>query len=221
MKFFIRLLTLFLCASLALAGPGDKKGGKKKSGEKPAVEAAEEEAPAAAEMDPQARAMMDAYMKAGQPGLYHRFLAQFEGRWKAVSKAWMGPGEPLISEGEGVNRMIFGGRYLHQEYHGKFMDMDFEGMGLLAFDNVTKQFATVWIDSMSTCIATGTGTLDEQGKVLTTTLTFSDPLTGAAKTSREVLRVVDEHTHVMEMYETGADGKETLTMEITYTRGKK
>lgn len=222
MKRALCWLCVLACSTLVLAGPGDKKKGdnRKKSGEAPA-EAAVEETKPVVELDPQTKAMLDAYTKAGQPGLYHRFLAQFEGRWKAVIKTWMGPGEPMITEGTSENRMIFGGRYLRQDYRGTFMDTPFEGLGLMAYDNVQKKFVSVWVDSMSTGMGTGIGTLDEEGKVLTTLVTFYDPMTGTAKTSREVLRVTDENSHVMEMYETGADGKETLSMEIAYTRGKK
>jgi hypothetical protein len=213
-------LVAFLFVAAVFAGADDKKNSDgKKGSDKPKAEKQQDmkQPPA---MDEQTRAMMDAFMKAGQPGMNHRFLAQLEGHWKAETKSWMGPGEPTVSEGESVNEMILGGRYLRQEFTGTFMGEKFQGWGITAYDNTLKKFTTVWIDSMSTSISTGSGELDADGKVLTTVQSYSDPMSGTQKTSREVLRIVSPTTFVMEMYETGPEGKELLTMEITYTKSK-
>ncbi len=164
------------------------------------------------------QAMMEAYAKAAQPGPGHAFLAQLAGTFKATVKAWMGPGEPEVSEGVSENTMILGGRYLHQKYTGTITGQTFEGLGLTGFDNTLQKFTGLWIDSMSTGMMTSEASLDATGKVLNSVEAYPDPLTGKVKRTRSVLKIVDADTHVMEMYDSGPDGKEFRMMEITYRR---
>ncbi len=186
----------------------------------PKPETAKPQAQEQPKMSPEARKAMEAYEKAAQPGPNHKFLAQFAGTWVATSKWWTGPGEPEVSKGVSENRMILGGRYLQERYEGAAMGKPFHGMGLIGFDNVSKEFVSIWVDDISTGIMTGTATLDASGKVLNSVDTMNDPLTGRPTKSRSVLKVVSADEHIMEMYGPGPDGKEMLVMEITYVRKK-
>jgi hypothetical protein len=169
-------------------------------------------------MSPEMKAAMEAMQKAATPGEFHNFLARMEGTWKAEVKMWEGPGEPQVSQGTSVNKMILGGRYLRQEFTSTMMNMPFEGVGYTGYDNVMKRFQATWIDNMTTTMMYGTGSLDATGKVMTSTMTYSDPQSGKEQVSRSVGRIVDAKTHVFEMYGPGPDGKEFKMMEITYRK---
>lgn len=197
-----RLLFAILIATVALAAVAQEK--PKQGG--------------APEPDAQMKATMEAYAKAAEPGAMHTFLASLAGTWAVESKAWMGPGEPHTSKATAVCTMIFGGRYLVEEFKGEFAGTPFEGRGITGFDNTAKQFQSVWIDSMSTGLGVGTGSLDASGKVLTSTMTYMDPKTGKEGRMKAVLRIVDEKTHIFEMFEVGPDGKESKSMEMTYRK---
>ena len=95
--------------------------------------------------------------------------------------------------------------------------MPFEGMQLMGYDNIKKKHVSVWIDSMSTGITQMEGTYDEATKTLTMTGQTDDPIAGPTK-MRSVTREVSKDKCVMEMYQTGPDGKEQKCMEVTYTR---
>jgi hypothetical protein len=139
-----------------------------------------------------------------------------EGTWKAVVKSYNAPGKPAISEGLSENRMMLGGRYLEQRFQSTMMDQPFEGYGLTGYDNATHRYTYLWVDNMSTSMMTGGGTMDETGKMLTTTATMPGP-DGKPADVKMVTKIVDANTHVFSMYGV-MGGKEQLMMEITYTR---
>ena len=160
--------------------------------------------------------MMEAMMKAAQPGPQHEMMKKCEGSWKAVVKSWMGPGDPMISEGSAQFKMILGDRYLEQRFNGTFQDKPFEGYGLTGYDNMQKTYTMLWIDNSSTGMMHGTGSYDDAKKTLTFRATSPGP-DGKPMTMRRINVMPDDSTQVFKMY--GVEkGKETKMMEITYTR---
>jgi hypothetical protein len=169
-------------------------------------------------MDP---AMMEAMMKAGTPGDAHKKLEPFVGTWTTKVKAWMAPGtQPMTSEGTATQEWILDGRYLEQRFSGNFMGMPFKGEGITGYDNIRKQYFGTWMDSMSTCMMTSTGSLDADGKTLTFTGSMPDPMTGKDAQVIEKITVTDADHHTMEMWSPGPDGKMFKMMEIEYSRKK-
>jgi hypothetical protein len=94
----------------------------------------------------------------------------------------------------------------------------FEGFGLMAHDNTTGQYQSVWMDNMSTTLMFMTGSYDAAAKAFTMRTEMSDLVDPETKVPvRQVLKITDAETHTMEMFETRG-GKETLTLEIRYAR---
>jgi hypothetical protein len=186
----------------------------------PALASAQDK-PAAPKMSKEEQAMMDAMMKAATPGENQKMLASLVGNWSFDQTMWMDPAAPPTkSTGTASYEMALGGRYLHGSAKGNFSGMDFEGHGITAYDNVSKQFQAVWVDNFGTGIMFMTGKYDPAAKALTFLSDMDDPMKPGTKVKvREVLRLVDPNKHVMEWYETRA-GKEAKTMEIVYTRTK-
>lgn len=176
---------------------------------------ADKTAPAAPQMTEQE--MMAAYAKYATPGPEHAFLKSLSGTWKAVTKSWMGPGEPQVSEGSAVRTMILGGRYLMDEFKSTFAGQPFEGFGITGYDLYKKEYVGTWSDSMGTGILMSRGKMDASGKVMTMTGSYDDPVTGEKKVMKEVTKFVSPNQHVFEIWEIQG-GKEVKGMEITYTR---
>jgi hypothetical protein len=171
--------------------------------------------PAAPGNDP----MMEAWVKANQPGEMHKKLEPMVGTFDVVSKFSMGPGAPeMTSKGSAVNTWTMDGRFVQMTYQGDMMGMPFKGTGFMGFNNVSKAYESYWIDSMSTGMMMSTGKVSDDGKTFTWTGEFDDPMTGKKKQSRSVNRIVDANTYVFEMFETGPDGKEVRSGELTFTR---
>ena len=180
--------------------------------------AAGQEKPA---MSKDEQAMMDAMMKAATPGPNHKLLESMVGEWTAAMKMWMDPSAPATeTKGTVSTRALLGGRYVEGVFKAPMMGMAFEGIGLNGYDNVTRQFVSTWIDNMGTGILFMTGTYDAATKTLTYLAEMADPMNPSVKVKmRETYRLVNDNQHVMEMYESRG-GKETKTMEVTYTRVK-
>ncbi|RJX27093.1 MAG: DUF1579 domain-containing protein [Desulfurivibrio sp.] len=164
------------------------------------------------------QAMMEAYRKLAIPGVPHRLLASLAGSWNTRSRAWMGPEQPpLESVGACEQTMLLDGRYLQQVYTGEMMGETFTGINLLAYDNHTGKYASVWFDSMSTGLYYFEGSASEDGRTITQECSYDDPVRGPM-TWRSVTRIVDDNTMEYEMFLTPRGGKEEKASEMTLTR---
>ena len=168
--------------------------------------------------DPQA--MWAEYEKLGTPGEHHKKLEPMVGRFKTTTRMWMDPSQPPEeSTGSSDNKWILGNRFVRSEYKGQMMGKLFDGIGLMGYDNAKKCYVSTWCDSMSTSIMpVSEGRMDSSGKVMTTTVTMDDPVTGKPSTMRQVTTIKNSDEHRFEMWATGPDGKEFKTLEIVYTR---
>jgi hypothetical protein len=164
------------------------------------------------------QATMEVYTKLGTPGPFHKVLTRMAGSWNTRIKSWSEPDKPpMESTGTSEQKMILGGRFLQQEFSGEMMGSPFTGIGVTGYDNHTKKYVSTWIDSMSTAILFFEGTAGADGSTITQEGRYDDPIRGPMKW-RSVTRVVDDNTHLFEMYATDKRGKEEKMMEITYTR---
>lgn len=163
---------------------------------------------------------MAAMMKAGAVGPEHQKLKTMEGKFSADVTAVMPNGKEEKSTGSMTNAMILGGRYLKNDYSGTMMGMPFKGGGLLGYDNVKKKFTMLWVDEMSTQMMVADGALDESAKTITYGCQVDCPIDNSKKTFKTVITLTDEDHHNFDMYEIGADGKETKCLGIKYTRVK-
>src|SRR6185437_2413255 len=137
---------------------------------------------------------MKAWMDYMTPGKVHEMLAKSNGKWKTETSMWMAPNtEPQKSEGTCENTMILGGRYQQSMFHGNMMNMPFEGISTLAYDNAKKKFINSWIDNMGTGMMTMEGTWDDASKSITFTGTEMDPSSGKDMPIRQVFKVIDDN----------------------------
>jgi hypothetical protein len=165
---------------------------------------------------------MKSMMEYAAPGKEHAMLAKSNGTWNAETTMWMAPdAPPMVSKGTAVNKMIMGGRYQQMTFKGDMMGQPFEGVGTTAYDNARKIWTSSWIDNMSTGIMNMEGTWDDATKSMTTKGKMLCPANGKWCEMKEVFKIVDDNTQVMEMY--GPDmktGKMYKNMEIKLTRGR-
>ena len=164
------------------------------------------------------QAMMELWKKMAMPGEPHKQFATLAGSWTTTSKEWMEPGKPPTeSTGTAEIKMLLDGRFLYQEYNSQMMGQPFSGIGIDAYDNMTKKYVTAWLDSMGTGIFIMEGTASADGKTIT--LKGSHPEPGGGKmTHRAVWKIVDNNNQTFDMYGAHHGGKETKMMEIVYTR---
>ncbi|HET6489444.1 MAG TPA: DUF1579 domain-containing protein [Syntrophales bacterium] len=160
---------------------------------------------------------MEIYRKLGAPGAPHKQLAGMEGSWSTRIKTWMGPDSPpMESRGTSEQKMLLGGRFLQQVFTSEMMG-GYSGIGFTGYDNHTKKYVSTWMDSMSTGLMVFEGTAGADGKTITQTSRYDDPVRGPMQW-RTMTRIVDDNTFLFEMYGTYKGSKEEKMMEITYTR---
>ena len=170
----------------------------------------------AKQMDPQA--MMEMYQKLATPGEPHKLFASLAGSWTTTTKEWMEPGKPPTeSTGTAEMKMLLDGRFLYQEFTGNMMGQPFSGVGIDAYDNMTKKYMTAWMDTMGTGIFMMEGTASADGKTITLKGSHPEP-DGRKMTHRAVWKIVDNNTQTFDMYGTHHGGKETKVLEISYNR---
>jgi hypothetical protein len=168
------------------------------------------------QMDQQA--MMEVWKKMATPGEPHKLFATLAGSWTTTSKEWMEPGKPPTeSTGTAEMKMLLDGRFLYQEFTGNMMGQPFSGVGIDAYDNMTKKYSTAWMDTMGTGIFMMEGTASADAKTIT--LKGSHPEPGGGKmTHRAVWKIIDNNTQTFDMYGTHHGGKEMKVLEISYGR---
>ena len=170
----------------------------------------------AKQMDQQA--MMEVYQKLATPSEPHKLFATLAGSWTTTTKEWMEPGKPPTeSTGTAEMKMLLDGRFLYQEFTGSMMGQPFSGVGIDAYDNMTKKYMTAWMDTMGTGIFMMEGTASADGKTITLKGSHPEP-GGGRMTHRAVWKIADGNTQTFDMYGTHHGGKEMKVLEITYSR---
>ena len=164
------------------------------------------------------KAMMELWKQAATPGEPHKLFASLAGNWTTTTKEWMEPGKPPTeSTGTAEMNMLLDGRFLYQEFTGNMMGQPFSGVGIDAYDNMTKKYMTAWIDTMGTGIFMMEGTASADGKTITLKGSHPEP-GGGRMTHRAVWKIVDGNTQTFDMYGAHHGGKEMKVLEIAYTR---
>jgi hypothetical protein len=97
------------------------------------------------------------------------------------------------------------------------MGQPFTGINLLGYNNHTKKYESVWLDSMSTAIYFFVGKGSADGRTITQECSYDDPARGPA-VWQSVTRVKDNDTLEFEMFITPKGGKKEKMMEMTVAR---
>lgn len=163
--------------------------------------------------------MQAAFQKAATPTAEHALLSRFAGQWRTVTKMWMSPdSKPEETKGFASATMLLDGKFLKEEFSGKFMGKPFRGIGFTGYDTLAGEITSTWMDSMSTTLMVQTGSSDLAQNSITLHGTMSCPMSKDKVAVRSVTKLVDDKHRVFEMYNVGPDGKEFKGLEITYTR---
>jgi hypothetical protein len=160
---------------------------------------------------------------AGMGGMppYMKLTAEHEGFKKMVGQwdsswEWTMP-MPMKGTGTATTEVILGGRFVRQVYKSQMMGQPWEGVLLLGYDTIEKEFVSVWIDSMSPLMSISRGKQQEDGSVKMFGVE-PDPMTGQKKKVAHVTRWINDNQYTVAFYVVGDDGKETRMGLVTYTR---
>lgn len=162
--------------------------------------------------------MMKKWQDYMTPGPVHKAFEKNCGTWKADITQFM-DGQEMKAEGTAVFEMILGGRYMKSSFSSSIMGMPMEGFGLDAFDNITKEYISIWLDNMGTGVMHMKGKYEPETKKVTYWGSMIDPMKGKETKVKTVLTQPEENKMLFDMYT--VDGtQETKNMSIVYTRVK-
>ena len=118
----------------------------------------------------------------------HEDLAKMVGTWDVTMKMWMVPDSPpMESTGISTGKALLGGNYVQQDFEGSVMGGPFEGVLMLGYDTVDKEFVSVWMDSFHPVMYVGRGT--EKDGLTTYDAEEPDFMTGKKKKTRMTIRL--------------------------------
>jgi hypothetical protein len=173
--------------------------------------------------------MMKKWQASATPGENHKHLEPLVGTWDLTMKTWMGgpDSEPAVSTGTAEAKWILGKRYVQETVRaemkmpgpdGREMSMPFEGQGVTGYDNFKRVYVGTWADDASTQLLTMRGSYDPAKKTFTMYGEMDEPMLDIyGRMFKGVTRIVDDNTHVFEMYDLHV-GDDYKVMEITYKR---
>jgi hypothetical protein len=168
-------------------------------------------------------AMMAEMMRYAAPGEHHKNLESLAGNWDFTMRFHMGPDAPWSENtGHSVHQWVLGGRFLQQNIQSppsKALPMEFEGLGLLGYDNFAEEYVQLWMDNFMTGVITLKGSDDASDKEVTVSGELTKPMGEGQKIKvRWVYKIVNNDQFTFEMWEPDENGVEYLHGQITYTR---
>lgn len=164
---------------------------------------------------------MEMIEKLMQPGEFHEHLKNFVGTWSADVRMWMEPNAPpIVSKGRATFKLIFDGRFLYGDFLGEFMGMPFKGINIMGYDNIKKEFFSIWLDNSTTGWISSTGSYDTDSKKYRFRAETFDPYSEQTLEMREEAYFASKDEYISVTYAKPKDGKEFKNMEMKYTRIK-
>ncbi len=148
----------------------------------------------------------------------HAKLKETVGEWEVDAQMWMAPGAPPKAfKGKAVRTSILNGKYIREKFTSTFMGRPFEGMLILGFDTIKKEYVSVWVDTMSPVPAISRGT--EKDGVLV--LVGMEPgMAGKMVKNRTTVEFKGDDEAILTNYHIADDGTEAIQMKMVYKRKK-
>ncbi|MFN3189712.1 MAG: DUF1579 domain-containing protein [Aureliella sp.] len=152
-----------------------------------------------------------------KPSKEHGVLKKEVGDWDVEMKAWMGPGDPIVSKGTEHNEMI-GGFWCISKYEGAFAGQPFVGSATMGYDSSKGVYTGSWVDSISPAPMHMTGKFDDSTKTMTWRTEGMGP-DGQPVVGKMVVTYTDDDHRTMTMFNPAGPGGEMMkVMEAKYSR---
>jgi hypothetical protein len=154
-----------------------------------------------------------------KPGPSHKLLASFVGDWDVTVTFWSNPeasGES--SSGKSKISWILGDRFLQEQFSGTVGGGEYQGLGIMGYDNGSRAFKTVWVDSLNTALTTSSGRYQPDTSTFLFESQLYDPLASGVKTIQSQLQVNSPNSYTFTMTDTSPEGKRFTSLEMRYRR---
>ena len=175
-----------------------------------------------AKAPPSPEALLKALAEAGKPGVEHKKLEPFVGRWTFTMKLWTDPSQaPAELNGTIERKWIMDGRFVQETARAECAKTGktFEGIGLLGYDAAQKKYTGVKACSLGGTLSSGSIVADASGTHFECVKEENCPLTGQKIKARDEVVIENNDRIVMNFYKTFND-REVKVGEIVSIRQK-
>lgn len=154
-----------------------------------------------------------------KPGASHSLLDPFVGEWNVRLTFWSGPqAKASTSTGTSTLSWVLGKRFLQEQFHGEAAGETFDGMGLMGYDNGSRTFKTIWLDSLNTAMTMASGRYIPESNLFELSSSVYDPLVSGEKTVRSTIQFTSNDSYVFTMIDRSPEGKEFVSLTMEYSR---
>ncbi len=155
----------------------------------------------------------------GKPGPSHRLLDLFVGSWTTVTRVVSdAQGSKVKYLGKSRISWMLGNRFVKEDFEGTMLDLSFQGIGIMGYDNGARRYSSVWADSISTALVSSSGRYFAEQNRFEFLGEVYDPLQSRTRSVRTTIDIVSNNEYVVSTYEPSATGDEVKTLEIRYER---
>lgn len=160
--------------------------------------------------------IMKKWVELATPRKQHKELMKQAGEWKMVTVFKDPQGKDQRNEGTAKCTPLLGGRFLMIEQKSTYAGMPFDSVQILGYDNLAKQYCSVWLDNFATGMFTSFGQADEKGCVELKG-TMKDAMTPKGRQFRTVMVPTSDAEFRVDLFDT-MNGNEVKMGVATYTR---
>jgi hypothetical protein len=167
------------------------------------------------EMDPAMREWFNANLpKSEHAELFGKML----GTWATATTFRMEPNAPAETTYGTCTNSAALQRFVQHDMNSELMPgMRFQGKAMFGFNNTTREYECVWLDSTSTGMTVAKGQKNSNGSI-TWTSTMTDPSTGEQVRTKSVTNFEGSDKMRYTIYANAMDGSEFAALEIVYTK---
>jgi hypothetical protein len=162
---------------------------------------------------------VDQWVALGEPGDAHKVLQTFVGEWDvAISSRSSVTAKPEVSSGRSHFSWVLQGRFIEERFSGEVAGKGYDGLGYFGFDNATKRYSSLWLESLSTSPTLSWGVYNPENQSFSFVADVYDPLRARLKRSYSRIVVTSQDSFSLSMMERSSEGEEFVAFELQYKR---
>lgn len=162
----------------------------------------------------------DPWVEYMMPSSVHALLSQYTGSFTMEITMSMSDASPKTINVKSDHTMLLGGRFLEMKQQGTIMDMDYQSVMTIGFNNTDKKFSLTALTNSGTGTLSLSGQWNDQTKTATLFGQLTNPISKGVINVKQVVTFVDNNTILIESYDQEGDTPEKKTLQYKLVRNQ-